>query len=494
MPRITLISAQGSSVVVAEPQQSLFEALRQNDYAVYAPCGGKGTCGKCRLEIKDVGFVVACQYKVQEDITVILPEQQEANIVSNQSRLLANYPIDISPAVCLNSPSYGVAIDIGTTTLVLYILNLDTGKLEQIIRLLNPQQSFGGDVISRIQYCQENEQGLVQLQNILVSAINKALQGFVGQRHLTTDNLTRLVVAGNTSMLHILLKADPVPLSLAPFTPQFTERQERMAYELGFSVHRRARLITLPCLSAYVGADIMAGLSVLDTSARTYLFVDIGTNGEMALVKDNQVYACATAAGPAFEGANISCGMAAVDGAVSIFKQPDDFHVIGQAEAKGLCGSALIDVVAYLFGAGLLDESGYLEQDFTITDNITINQQDIRELQLGKSAIYSGLSVLLSQHGLCFDDVEALYLAGGFGNYVNTNSAISIGLLPKALSGRIYPVGNSAGIGALQYLKSQEFAEKNSRLIDRSHYIELSGSDDFNMAFALNMFLGETSG
>jgi uncharacterized 2Fe-2S/4Fe-4S cluster protein (DUF4445 family) len=224
-------------------------------------------------------------------------------------------------------------------------------------------------------------------------------------------------------------------------------------------------------------------------SQKNYIFLDIGTNGEIALIKEEKIFTCATAAGPAFEGANISCGMAAVSGAISVFSSPERYQVVGNSEPIGICGSGIVDIVAYLLVNDLIDETGLLKEIFIISpeNNIQIVQQDIREIQLAKSAIYSGIKILMNMAGLSFSNIDVLYLAGGFGNYINIKSAIQIGLLPYELMDKTYPVGNSAGIGALQYLKSGDFEQNIDTILKNSQYIELSNVDEFTMEFALNM-------
>jgi uncharacterized 2Fe-2S/4Fe-4S cluster protein (DUF4445 family) len=252
-------------------------------------------------------------------------------------------------------------------------------------------------------------------------------------------------------------------------------------------MHPLGHLITLPCLSAYVGADIVAGLAVLKASQQKYLFLDIGTNGEIALVKGKEIYTCATAAGPAFEGAGLSCGMPALKGAIAAFESPSNYKVIGDIMPTGICGSGAIDVVAWLWRNNLMDESGLIQQNFEISPGVRITQADIREIQLAKSAIYSGIKTLLKRAGLGFEELEALFLAGGLGNYIHIPSAVEIGLLPAELRDKTFAVGNSAGIGALQFLRSEVFATKVDRVVQQSQYIELSDDEDFVLEFAMNM-------
>ncbi|MDX9881622.1 MAG: ASKHA domain-containing protein [Prolixibacteraceae bacterium] len=488
MIEIKINKAGGPEIIKTETGPSLFDILRQNGYSVYAPCGGKGTCGKCLVTIAGKGSVLSCKYFPQENIEVILPKTKEARILVNQTKFLEDCPFNPSHHP-VSSPSYGVAIDIGTTTVVLYFLNMESGEIEEISPLLNPQRHYGADVITRINYCQEHGPGLNELQQSIIGAINASLDSFGKKKKISSGNFEKIIVAGNTTMLHLLLGVNPVSIALAPFRPVFTEKQILKGSSTGFHISSEADVVTLPCLSAYVGADIVAGLAAIKSPHKNYLFLDIGTNGEMALVSDGEIVSCATAAGPAFEGGNISCGMGAVIGAIAGFSGPDQYQVIGNTPPKGICGSAIIDIVAWLVKNDRVDETGELKETFIIhpENNIQVVQQDIREIQLAKSAIYSGIKILMAQTGLTFDDIDALYLAGGFGNYINIPSAIQIGLLPYKLRKVTFAVGNSAGIGTLQYLKSEAFEKKAHTIFQTARYIELSNVDEFAMEFAINM-------
>ncbi len=518
---------------------SLLEALRINGYDIYAPCGGRGTCNKCTVEVGGEGTVISCNYYPDKDIEVILPGRDEEQILTNQTEFLHDLPMDADifpvsavPAVPANSdtpsapardskgvqagaaasesigtPSpiapggshvmnpFGVAVDLGTTTVALYFLDLVTGRTEKISSFLNPQRAYGADVISRINYCQLNSGGLNELQQSIVTHFNREMEMFAAGHNISTESIVRVVFAGNTTMLHLLLGEDPVPIAQAPFTPRFITTQLRRGRETGLKVNSKAEVITLPCVSAFVGADIVAGLSALNVRSRRYLFVDIGTNGEIALVTEEGIDACAAAAGPAFEGANITCGMSARNGAVSSFTGPGRYRVIGNGRPAGICGSGIIDAAAYLVENGVVDETGYMSGDFSISGDgrVYVNQKDVREIQLAKSAIYSGMKSLLNRRGLTFSDMDALYLAGGFGNYISIRSALRIGLLPSELEGRIFPVGNSAGIGALLYLKSKQFAGWTGETALRTNYIELSNDDNFTVEFAMNMNFNSSS-
>ena len=489
MIKINIVNPGSQFIIESDTGPSLLDILRKNGSAIYAPCGGKGTCGKCRVKVKGLGEVISCRYHPETDIDVILPGVEEANILVAQTKYLEDMPFNIGRTDFITSSPCGVAIDIGTTTVVLYFLNLLTGQIEKISSFLNPQKQYGADVISRINYCQENESGLKELQKSIIDSVNYELSRFLKEKSLGSTNIERIVVVGNTTMLHILLGEDPVSIALAPFTPKFIDKQDRQGSLTGLNVNSKAQVVTLPCISAYVGADILAGLTALKVRKKNYLFLDIGTNGEIALVKDKKIYTCATAAGPAFEGANISCGMGAISGAISVYHGPENYKVIGNTEPVGICGSGIVDIVAYMLDKELIDETGLLKETFSIFPEkaVQVMQQDIREIQLAKSAIYSGIKVLMSNAGLSFEETDALYLAGGFGNYISIQSAVKIGLLPHELSGKIFPVGNSAGIGALQYLKSDKFKSKSEAILKNISYTELSYIEEFTMEFAMNM-------
>ncbi len=488
MIKIRIVSPDESRIITTEPGKSLLEIIRNNSFELYSPCGGKGRCGKCLVNVKDEGNVLSCSYYPEKDIEVIFPGKYIAKILVSQTEFLEDFPFR-KPDFLHSTKPFGVAVDIGTTTVVLYFMNLLTGSIDKVASFLNPQSVYGADVISRIAYCQEHENGLRELQSVILNAINNELDIFSGKKGTGSGNIEKVIIAGNTTMLHLLLGIDPLSIALAPFRPKFTGKQIISGSFSGLHINPDAEMITLPCISAYVGADIVAGLAVIKPVYRNYLFLDIGTNGEMALVRGDRIFTCSTAAGPAFEGANISFGMAAVNGAIASFSEPENYKVIGNCRPSGVCGSGIIDIVAFMLKNGLIDETGLLKGKFIVgqDEQLQITQQDIREIQLAKSAIYSGIKILMKYADLSFSDIDALFLAGGFGNYINIDSGIEIGLLPDEMRGKIFPVGNSAGIGALQFLKSDEFEKKTDFILKRSQYIELSDIEEFTPEFAMNM-------
>ncbi len=474
----------------------LLDVLRNNGFDVYSPCGGNGTCGKCKVLVKGEGIVTSCIYTVKESIEIVLPDMREAKVLVAQHSHTIQLPLIPGPSADLSGYPHGVAIDIGTTTLVLYLVNLITGTLVETRAILNPQAKYGADVISRIQYTTSFRDGLKILQDEIINAINTELTHLINFADISENELVKIAIAGNTTMLHLLLGVNPVSLALAPFRAQFLEEQNLRGEDLKLHCLPGAGIKILPSISAYVGADIVAGLASIAPSEkyRNYLFMDIGTNGELALVSEDRIWCCSTAAGPAFEGARISCGMGAVEGAISAFGA-EGYTVIGNEKPSGLCGSGLIDLVAWLVSERKIDPEGLLNSDFEIvsatesgTGNaIFFNQTDVREVQLAKSAIVSGIKILLKESGLKFDQLDALFLAGGFGNYINTESAMRIGLIPAEMKDRIIPLGNTSGTGALAALKSTWFDESVKKVLVKSVVVELANDEDFAMEFAMNM-------
>jgi uncharacterized 2Fe-2S/4Fe-4S cluster protein (DUF4445 family) len=480
----------------AETGERLLDVLRNNGFDVYSPCGGNGTCGKCKIMVKGEGILTSCIYIIKDSVEIVLPDKREAKVLVEQHHYSILLPLIPGKCSDLSGYPHGVAVDIGTTSLVLYLVNLITGSIVETRAILNPQAKYGADVISRIQYTAEHENGLKILQNEIVNAMNHELTHLVNFAEITENEIIKIVVAGNTTMLHLLLGVNPLPLALAPFKAQFLEEQILTGEDLQLNCHPKAEVKILPSISSFVGADITAGLASIAPSDkyRNFLFMDIGTNGELALVTEDRIWCCSTAAGPAFEGAKISCGMGAVEGAISAYGK-DGITVIGDEEPIGICGSGLIDIVAWLVENDEIDSDGLMAKDFIVVSasgsgtgqTISITQTDIREVQLAKSAIASGVKILLRNSGLTFDQIDTLFLAGGFGNYINIESAVKIGLLSPSLKDRIIPLGNTSGTGALAALKSIRFDDILDKIKSKAIVVELAGEDDFAVEFAMNM-------
>jgi uncharacterized 2Fe-2S/4Fe-4S cluster protein (DUF4445 family) len=494
MPEIKLLQKNIVETFLCGEGNTLLKALQENGFDIYSPCGGNGTCGKCMVYVKGEGEVTSCIYPVTNDIEIVLPEKREANILVEQHEHTIEMPFNPGDTVGFSSFPYGVAIDIGTTTLVFYLVNLISGAIIETRAVVNPQSKYGADVISRINFAALNDGGLETLQKEILYTINLQLDHFIEVAEITNNELVKITIAGNTTMLHLLLGVDPLPIALAPFTPAFVDEQILKGKELQLHCHPEAEIKILPSIAAYVGADIVAGIASIKPLGeyQRFLFLDIGTNGELALVTPETIWCCATAAGPAFEGANISCGMSAVEGAISVFGT-EGYSVIGNAAPVGLCGSGLIDVVAHLVENKLVQNDGLLSEDFVIVpetsekNSIVLTQQDIREVQLAKSAILAGVKVLLKKASLTFDDLDVLFLAGGFGNYIDLESAVKIGMLPKEMEHKTISLGNTSGTGALLALKSVQFDQIIQDIRNRSCYIELSEEEDFVLDYVMNM-------
>lgn len=496
MPHIKILRESNVVTFFSEKGKILLKELQQNGFDIYSPCGGNGTCGKCKVFVKGEGDVTSCIYPIMCDLEIVLPKKREAKILAEQHEHTTSVPFNPGVSADLSYYPHGVAIDIGTTTLVFYLVNLVTGAIIETRAAVNPQTKYGADVISRINYTATNSDGLKTLQKEILNAINLQLDHFTEIAEITANELVKISIAGNTTMLHLLLEVDPLPIALAPFTPAFVDEKNLKGKDLQMRCHPEAEIKILPSIAAYVGADIVAGIASIKSSSqfRNYLFMDIGTNGELALVTPETIWCCATAAGPAFEGANISCGMSAVEGAISAFGT-EGFSVIGNAIPAGLCGSGLIDVVAFLIENKLVESDGFLSEDFVIVPedsvsenkSIVLTQQDIREVQLAKSAIMAGVKVLLKKASLSFDDLDALFLAGGFGNYIDLASAIKIGMLPEEMERKTISLGNTSGTGALLALKSVQFDQNIKDIRNRACYIELSEDEDFVLDYVMNM-------
>ena len=411
---------------------------------------------------------------------------------------------------------FGIAFDLGTTTVVATLLDLGTGTPAAVAATLNKQQPFGADVITRISATMMDPGALDKLQALAQETLAELAVAVCAEAGVEPHEVYEVALAGNATMTHLVLGIDPEPLGMAPFIMATRLFPEVLAADLGLPVHPRARAVMFPAFGAYVGGDINAGLlaSGMDRDARVRLFVDIGTNCEIVLGNREWLLATAAPAGPAFEGAAIRCGMRAADGAIEVVTMtPDELtmKVIGDAEPLGLCGSGLVDAVTGLVRLGLLDSSGRLvaeeqarvlapglagrltsigkERVFVLhwrgaaEDSIYLSQRDVRELQFAKAAIATGWHILLEEAGLTQADVKQVLLAGSFGSYLSPAAAIRIGLVPKVPVQRVVPAGNVAGEGAKMALLSLRERAGGLALLEEVRYVELSDRADFNDRF-----------
>lgn len=397
-------------------------------------------------------------------------------------------------------PLLGIALDIGTTGVSAYLVDIQSGEVIGNVSCLNPQAEYGGDVLSRITYSMTEESGTEILQSAIIRMLNDIILELTLERY-NPEDLYRIVVAGNTTMLHLFAGVNPCSLAAAPYRPVFLSKREIIAGELGIGINKRGSVILLPSASSYIGADIVSGIVSSDFISRDYTaaFIDIGTNGEIVIIKDGRLMAASTAAGPALEGMNISCGMRAGEGAIDTFSINEEavsYTTIGDAEPEGICGSGLIDITAALVGKGIILPSGKFnyslegefkerlqDKKFFITDRIYLSQKDIRQIQLAKGAISAGFNMLLAQLEADEDDLKEIVIAGAFGYHLNPESIKCIGLVPKNFKGKITFVGNSSLEGARLALINGSIMKRMDNLRENIDVLELSRMESFQKYF-----------
>jgi len=430
-------------------------------YGVEFPCGGRGRCKGCRVRLLEgslpvtppqeemlseeelrAGWRLSCQCSAESDLALELA-QWEAQILTDNTR----FPF--TPREGL-----GAAVDIGTTTLVAQLLDMRTGDTLAVRTSLNAQAKHGADVMSRVSFAvaEGGHQRLVSLIRKQIATMVRDLLAAAGR---PAEELTDIVLVGNSVMHHVFCGFDLTALSHYPFESPTLSGMTFSPDQLGWEFSRRARVRFLPCIGGYVGSDIVAGIlaSRLHSSRVPTLLIDLGTNGEIVLASGSAMVCCSTAAGPAFEGARIHMGMRAATGAIAEVHRVDggvSCHTLGNVPPRGICGSGLVDAVAAFLDLGFIQPNGRVRQGepyLELCPPVRLSQTDIRELQLAKGAIAAGVRVLLEVLGLKDTDIEALHLAGAFGNYVNTSSAERIGLIkfPPAI---VHPAGNTALLGA----------------------------------------------
>jgi len=408
--------------------------------------------------------------------------------------------VDVEPGDT-SARRFAVAVDLGTTTVVATLLDLETGQPVAVRSMLNMQQPFGADVISRISATMMDPEALDRLRARAHDTLRQLVSEISQEAQTDISEIYEVVVTGNVTMIQLALGIDPEPLSMAPFTIAARRLPAARASEFGLEVHERAPAVLFPALGAYVGPDIVAGILAtgLTLDKRTRLFIDVGTNSEIVLGSSAKALATAAPAGPAFEAAQIRCGMRAADGAIEGVKIVDgevQLTVIGDVEPAGLCGSGLVDAVAELVGAGILDHSGRFvlgsserlgkigeENVFHLADGVFLSQRDVRELQFAKASIATGWQILCNDLGVDPAEISQVLLGGSFGSYLTAASAVKIGLVPRLPLTRIVAAGNVAGEGAkIAALSITERAAANA-ILDEVQYVELSGRGDFNDLF-----------
>jgi uncharacterized 2Fe-2S/4Fe-4S cluster protein (DUF4445 family) len=510
MANSVLITIQGGQSCEARQGESVLSALVRAGVVLQAPCGGRGICGKCKLtllkgkvrllengaeaktaEVKEGEAFCACKAEALCDITVSLPDDDA----------VADFPD--APLAVIGADRKirraGVGVDIGTTTVQAQVVDLDSGEVLQTFSALNNQRSFGADVMSRINCAREGKTR--ELFTVVNRQVEEILRTCIANWKLS--RIEQCAVTGNTTMLHLFAGVDPSAMGEAPYSPAFLEERSFEGTELSLSADR---VTLLPGISAFVGADIVSGLAFIDIMNRgeDSLFVDIGTNGEIAVWKESEkkLYCCSTAAGPCFEGAEISCGMGASLGAInriSLKKEelsavcsqcgPLFYTTLGNAKARGICGAGLIDALAVMRKLGAIDETGaladeYSQAGFPVAEGIVVTQRDVRQFQLAKSAIFSGVKVLFQRaRSAKFQG----YIAGGLGFFINLENACNIGLLPGELAKKASVCGNTSLMGAVKSLRSPAFLSRCREIAESAVTVELALDNDFSESFMGNM-------
>jgi uncharacterized 2Fe-2S/4Fe-4S cluster protein (DUF4445 family) len=432
----------------------------------------------------------------------------KATFVLSGGRLLGVESGDTSLA------SFGVAVDIGTTTVVASLHDLSTGLELAACSGINPQKTFGLDVLSRIQHVREKDQGLENLQRAIIESINSLIEEASLEAGIDRKNIYEVSIAANSTMMHLFLGIDPSSMGRSPYVPVFIKSLCIPAADLGINISPFGEIYCLPSVSSYVGSDITAGILCTELYAKDEraLFIDIGTNGEIVFSSGSELFACSCAAGPALEGMNISCGMRATDGAIEKIEIEDTVEIctIGGKPAKGICGSGLIDAVGELLKKGIINKSGRFEKScggnmrdwndrlrddegkisFVLNfgqngvPSVMLTQKDIRQVQLAKGAILSGILTLISHLNASYGEIDRVYIAGAFGCHIRMENFARLGVLPPQLLDRVVLVGNTSKSGAALCLLSRKKRAEVSAIAGKIHYVELSCYPGFDRVFA----------
>ena len=482
---------------------NLLIALQSAGCFPQTPCGGLGTCGKCMVQIETVRgsrAILACQCSVTEDMSVTVPPSGGENRI-----LTSGCEMEVPLQPCASG--WLLAFDIGTTTVVCYLLEPGTGREMACASMLNPQGRFGADVITRIGYALRGK--LDELSAEIRNGMEVLLREVCSKCGIEPAEIGVVSVVGNPCMQQLFLGIAPDNLAQIPFAPVLTEPEIRAAAPY-LPACPNAKLLIVPDISGYIGADTIGCIAAtgLQDATLPKLMVDIGTNGEMVLGSRDRLIACSTAAGPALEGARIRFGMRGAEGAIDhVWLENGKLRcsVIGNGKACGICGSGLIDACAVLLNAGVLNSRGRIrtaehtpafaelldEQDgqriIRLSPEVYLTQDDIREVQLAKGAIAAGIELMARQLRMPYSQISEVLLAGAFGSYIQPESACRIGLLPRELLGRIRAVGNAAGGGAKLFARNEPLFFCTGNLRNSVQFLELASVSDFQNCFARNM-------
>ena len=419
--------------------------------------------------------------------------------------------IALSP---VNKRRLGFAVDVGSTKIAGYLVDLETGQTLASKGIMNPQISYGEDITSRIHHALKSPEEALILQKLVINSLNHIGEDLCTEVGATTIEIVDAVIVGNTAIHHLFLRLPVYPLAYPPFVAAVQDALDVKARDMGLNFAPGAYVHVMPNIAGFVGADHVSMLVAIDALSMTNLTlaIDIGTNTEVSLIDKDIIYSASCASGPAFEGGQISCGMRAASGAIErlrIENSQVQYQTIDQSTPIGICGSGIIDSVAQMYEAGILDEGGRVQEghsgvrskngqrEFVLFEGegenpaVVVTQRDVREIQLGKAAIRAGIQVLLDKAGYPEKDIEQVVIAGAFGTYIDVSNAISLGMLPELPPGKFQQVGNAAGLGARQSLLSVKKRSMEKEIARRMHYIELAGTPSFNKIFIQAQYLGK---
>lgn len=524
----------------SKQQKNLLEMLQEKNEYISAPCNGNGICGKCIVRYKrgateptrrdrevfsekqlEDGYRLACQSHPVGAYEVELPESEETiEVLSEWEKQQKTDTEELTeaytqtPAEAKTSGGiqdketaegtaektenaiYGICIDIGTTTLAALLVNLETEADCQTAVSVNHQRTYGSDVLSRISASNSGKKW--EIQRCIRQDLQKLIRELLQKEKITEQQIQRIVIAGNTTMCHLLRGFSCETLGVAPFLPVDLSWMEGSAADFLGMKELDTKVVILPGISAFVGADIMAGIAKMNMhrSEGYHLLLDIGTNGEMVLGNCRHMYVTSTSAGPAFEGGNISCGMASIPGVIShVFMEETGkagFQMIGEADGEnkkkqqaiGICGTGMIDLVYELRKHQMIDEHGtysdlYFDTGYELAGKVKFTQNDIREIQMAKAAIRAGVDILVKKAGIAFDEVDDCYLAGGFGTKIDITKAAGIGLIPKELEMKTIPVGNTVLAGTKEVLLGRISKDELEKIQTMADVINLAEENDF---------------
>lgn len=584
----------------------LIDVLYEHGFIIPSSCGKRGICGKCLVEIEYTSesneesveekshlFVNSCQFIIEKDITVYLPQMQidkqkeiykykkpyqikvktninpniqvlkinvereeikksksyldyffnlvgKKNVSIEVLKKIACVKNDVNKSynlICSNQQIidiksedkfngiFGIAIDLGTTSIAIELIDLMSGKNVGDISELNPQILYGDDVISRISYAIQSKENIKLMQKSVISGINNLIERLIEKIGITQNDIYDVVVAGNTTMIHLLLGIDPASLGEYPFTPTFISSLAIPAKEIGMHTHPEAQMYIYPAIGGFVGGDITAGLLAINAMKQEspFLFVDLGTNGEIVVSKQEHLFATSTAVGPAFEGVRIQCGMRASIGAIeriTINSEDIDIKVIGNIEPVGICGSALIDLLAILLRLKIVNTSGRMLLESVNNPNIPekirkrvktnnsdvifevfhgknkkifLSSRDVRQLQLSCSAIKCGIKLLAKESAIELQTIKKVYIAGTFGFYLDKKNLKTIGIIPDEINEeKIDFVGNSSLAGAKYALINKNLRSSIEEISRKIKHIDLSTIPEFEEEFAMSTFFPES--